>query len=156
MQDLLSRVSRLTPYKVNEIKWHRLFEPDALGYRVDYWVAPLGADTAAGRADFLVKWEPNCYCHFHRHTGATTVQVLEGEHHVVEESASETVHKTRRPGHIAKNPPGDLHMEYGGPEGSTLFFSMQTDDGILFEFVDRNSGAILREVTVDDFANSHF
>ena len=50
-----------------------------------------------------------------------------------------------------RNAPGDLHMEYGEPEGSVLFFSMQADDGTLFEFLDRN-GKVLRLVTVHNLS----
>ncbi len=149
-----SQLSKLTPFKTDDLQWARLSGGADFDYPIDYWVAVLGTQQEAGRADFLVKWEPNAYCHFHKHVGNTTVLVLEGEHHVVEESETETVHKTRKPGHLARNPPGDLHMEYGGPQGSVLFFSMQADDGILFEFLDR-SGAVLRNVTVDDLANGN-
>jgi hypothetical protein len=61
------------------------------------------------------------------------------------------VHKTRRPGHLARNPAGDVHMEYGGKQGSLLLFCMEAADGLPFEFLDR-SGGVLRTITVEDFA----
>lgn len=151
LMPMLSAFSPDTP-----IKWTRLQGGDDFGYPIDYWIAPLGVQKEAGRVDFLVKWAPNAYCHYHRHTGHTTVLVLEGEHHVIEQtSPTETVHKIRKPGHLVRNPPGDVHMEHAGPNGSVLFFSMHTADGQLFDILDKNEN-LLRKFTLDDFANVNF
>lgn len=152
--DHYPQLAQFTPFNTDNIEWARLQGDATFDYLIDYSVAVLGTDLQTGRADFLVKWAANSYCHFHKHLGHTTVLVLEGEHHVVEESATETVHKTRKPGHLVHNPPGDLHMEYGGPQGSVLFFSMQASDGALFEFLDK-SGALLRTVTVADLTQGN-
>ena len=152
--DIEQKLASLSPYSAKDLKWVRLEGGDAFDYPIDYWVAVMGTDIEKGSADFLVRWEPNRYCHFHKHMGNTTVIVLDGEHHVVEESETETVHKIRKPGHVARNPPGDLHMEYGGGSGSLLFFSMQSEDGTLFEFLDR-AGGLLRLVTVEDLATAN-
>jgi hypothetical protein len=149
------QISDLSPFGAENIQWKRLQGGDSFDYPIDYWIAVLGTQPEAGRADFLVKWEPDSYCHFHKHTGASTVMVLEGEHHIVEEGATETVHKTRRPGHLTRSPAGDVHMEYAGPQGSVLFFSMQADDGVLFELLARDGG-ILRLVTVEDLATGNY
>lgn len=125
------------------IEWVHLEGGPNFDYPIDYWIAVLGAQPEAGRVDFLAKWEPDAYCHYHRHVGATTSLVLEGEHHIVETTETETIHKTRTRGHFAKNPPGDLHMEYAGPEGSVLLFSMQADDGRLFEILDRDENVLV-------------
>ena len=154
MTDIQQRLKGLTPHPADDLQWVRLQGGDSFDYPIDYWVAVLGTDIAAGRAHFLVKWEPTAYCHFHKHLGKTKVVVLEGEHHLTEESATEIVHKIRKPGHTAHNPPGDLHMERGGPKGSTLFFDMQADDGVLFEFLTRD-GQLLRTVTVQDLATGN-
>ena len=100
----------LSGFKTDEITWHRLLGDANFDYPIDYWIAVLGGDIAAGRVDFLVKCEPNAYCHYHRHLGATTTLVLEGEHHVVETTATETVHKVRQAGHFVRNNGGDLHI----------------------------------------------
>lgn len=113
----------------------------------------LGAQPELGHIEFLSKWEPNAYCHYHRHLGTTTLLVLEGEHHVIETSATETIHKIRRPGHFARNPGGDIHMEYGGPQGAVVFFRVEAvDGGKLFDVLD-SRGKILVTATIDDFMN---
>ncbi len=49
----------------------------------------------------------------------------------------------------ARNPAGDLHMEYAGPQGSVVFFSMQAEDGRLFEILDKDEN-VLAVVTIKD------
>lgn len=74
----------------------------------------LRVDAEEGRIDFLSRWEPDSYCHYH----------LEG----------------------------DLHMEYGGAEGTHVYFSCKAVDGKLFDVVDRD-GTVLRSATVDERTN---
>lgn len=138
-------------FKNETITWHHLTGGPQFDYPIDYWIAVLGARPESGQIDFLVKWEPNAYCHFHRHLGDTTTLVIEGEHHIVDTTPTETVHKTRLAGHFARSAAGDLHMEYGGPEGSVLLFSMQSDDGRLFEIIDKD-GKVLAVATVAGLA----
>lgn len=142
--------SLISGFKTDSIEWQHLEGGTRFDYPINYWIAILGAQPETGRIDFLSKWEPNSYCHFHRHLGSTTSLVLEGEHHVVATTATETVHKIRKPGHHAQNPAGDLHMEYAGPQGSVVFFSMQTEDGRLFEILDKDEN-VLAVATLEDF-----
>ena len=137
-------------YKTESIEWQRILGTPRFEYPIDYWVAVLAVQPELGRIDFLSKWEPNSYCHYHRHLGPTTLLVLEGEHHVVETSATETVHKVRQVGHFAQNAGGDIHMEYGGPQGAVVFFSVQAVDGKLFDVLD-NKGKVIVTATIDDF-----
>ncbi len=139
-------------YKTDAIEWQRILGTPRFEYPIDYWVAVLGVQPEIGRIEFLSKWEPNAYCHFHRHLGATTLLVLEGEHHVIETAATETIHKVRQPGHFARSPGGDVHMEYGGPQGAVVFFSVEAVDGKLFDVLD-SSGNVLVTATIDDFVN---
>jgi hypothetical protein len=136
-------------FNPDSIEWIHLEGGPNFDYPIDYWIAVLGAQPDEGRIDFLVKWEPDAYCHFHRHLGETTSLVLEGEHHIVETSATQTIHKTRTRGHYAKPPLGEVHMEYAGPEGSVLLFSMQADDGRLFDILDRDEN-VLATATIED------
>ena len=140
---------RVAGFATGSIDWIRLQGSGHFDYPIDYSIAVLRAEPATGRADFLIKWEPNAYCHFHRHTGATTTFVLEGAHHGEESTPPETVHKTRVAGHVARNPAGDVHMEYAGPEGAVVLFSMHSDDGRLFDILDREQ-RVLVTVTVED------
>lgn len=134
-----SPISGFTP---NSIKWIHLEGGSDFDYPINYWLAILGARPDAGCIDFLAKWEPDSYCHFHRHVGDTPTLVLEGEHHIVETTDTQTLHKIRKPGHYVRNPAGDVHMEYGGPVGSVVFFSMQSADGRLFEILDKDENVL--------------
>lgn len=67
-------------YLINnkDLKWHRYTEGSNFDYPIDYSDAVVDARND-GHLELLVKWEPNCCCHFHRHTAETTSLVLEGE-----------------------------------------------------------------------------
>ena len=103
------------------LQWVRVTGSPRFDYPIDYEVAVLDVDVAAGRIDFLSRWAPQAYCHFHRHLGETSVLVLEGEHNVVEEGATETVHKQRKPGFFATNPAVTCTWSMVGPRGAGLF-----------------------------------
>lgn len=139
-------------YPEREREWMHITGTPRFDYPIDYWVAVLAVDPDEGRIDFLSRWEPNSYCHYHRHVGETSLLVLEGEHNVVETNATETVHKKRRPGFFATNPGGDVHMEYGGEDGTLVYFSCKAVDGKLFDVLDEN-GKVLNSATVDDFTS---
>ena len=122
--------------------WKRIPSGNSFNYPIDYWMLILGHDKASGRIDFLTRWAPNSYCHYHRHLGETTSVVIEGEHHLHCESTTETYTKVRRPGSVSRAPAGDFHMEKGGPNGSLLFFSMECKDKYAFEILDIDGGVI--------------
>ena len=132
----------ISGFNLNNLKWVHLEGGPEFDYPINYWLAILGARPEAGCIDFLVKWEPGSYCHFHRHLGETTTLILEGEHHVVETTTTQTLHKTRKPGHYSRTPDGEVHMEYAGPAGSLVFFSMQSPDGRLFEILDKDENIL--------------
>jgi hypothetical protein len=121
-------------------------------YPIDYGLAVLGARPAEGRIDFLGRWKAGAYCHLHRHVGDTATLVLEGEHHVVDITDTGEHHRIRPAGHYAHSPAGDLHMEYAGPFGSLLFFSMHSPDGRVFEVLDKDR-TTLSVVTIDDMVS---
>ena len=137
----------------SEMQWFRVTGSPRFDYPIDYEVAVLFVDKKNQRIDFLSKWEPNCYCHFHRHLGETSVLVLEGEHHVIETDAHQTTHKVRKPGFFTTNTGGDSHMEYGGEDGTLVYFSCKAVGGELFDVMDKD-GKVLRTATVDDFVNA--
>ena len=133
-----------------QVDWKHLLGDSTYDYPIDYWYAILSA-RKDGHIDMLFRWEPNAYCHFHRHLVDTTTTVIQGEHHVIEmDKGFEIEHKVRLAGDYAHAPAGDLHMEYAGPEGSLLLFNMYAPEGRLFEILDREEN-ILMTATVSDF-----
>ena len=104
----------MTRLHSNALGWERLTGTARFDYLIDYSVAVTRVDREAGLIEFLAKWEPNAYCHFHRHLGTTATWNLEGEHHIVETVPTQTLHKTRRPGFKGQTAAGELHMEFGG------------------------------------------
>ena len=136
----------------DQLEWIHLEGGDAFDYPIDYWAAVLSARDD-GHIDMVFRWEPNSYCHFHRHLVDTTTTVLHGEHHVIEiEKGEEIEHKVRLAGDYAHKPAGDVHMEYAGAEGSLLLFNMYAPDGRLFEILDKDEN-VLQLATIDDFTS---
>ena len=135
---------------LDHITWIHLAGSPRFDYPIEYWVAVLGVQPEKGRIDFLSKWAPNSYCHLHRHIGETTTLVLEGEQHIVETTPTQTIHKVRKPGFYAHTPGGEVHMEYGGPEGTVVFFSCHADNGRLFEVLDTEEN-VLAVATIEGF-----
>lgn len=119
-------------------------------YPIDYAVSIVEADVEAGRIDFLARWAPNSYCHFHRHLGSTAAAVIDGEQHLTETRELETVTKVRKAGFRGRVPDGETHMECAGPEGLTMLFSTHAPDGRLFEVLD-SSGNVLAAATIAEF-----
>jgi hypothetical protein len=136
----------------SHLEWQQQKGSPRFDYPIDYSVAVTGLDREAGLIEFIAKWAPNAYCHFHRHLGRTMTRVLQGEHHIVETTETQTLHKTRRPGFQGVSPAGDLHMEYGGADGSTVLFLCEAVDGRVFDVVARD-GTLIATTTIDDFVS---
>lgn len=138
----------------NDIEWIHLTGDDSFDYPIDYKAAVLNVRDD-GHIDMLFRWAPDKYCHFHRHLVPTTTTVLEGEHHLVDmENGVEGEHRIRAAGDYSHRPPGEVHMEYAGPEGSLLLFNMYAPDGRLFEILDKDEN-VLALVTIDDFKSGN-
>ena len=66
----------------DQLQWKRFVGDDKFDYPIDYSTAVLDVNEN-GHINLLTKWEPNSYCHFHRHTAtSTTSTVLQGELYV--------------------------------------------------------------------------
>ncbi|MBV1917815.1 MAG: hypothetical protein KUG65_07100 [Sphingomonadaceae bacterium] len=118
---------------------------------VDNYTLIVGGDAERGRVDFITRWEPGHYCTFHRHLGDTISIVLEGEHWVEKPDGT----KNRRlPGHYACTPAGEFHHEFGGPEGSVVFFSIHSADGDAFQSLNQNGEAVSQS-TVKQLLSQH-
>ena len=144
--DIISRLGS------NQLNWQHLKGSPQFDYPIDYLVAVTRADRASGQLEFVAKWAPNAYCHYHRHLGRSSSWVIEGEHHIVETTDTQILHKTRKPGFRGQSPAGDIHMDYGGAQGSTVLFLCEAVDGNLFDIVAKD-GTVLATATIDDFAS---
>jgi quercetin dioxygenase-like cupin family protein len=113
------------------LKWKNYNEGDKFDYPIKYSESILDA-REDGRLEILVKWEPNCYCHFHRHTAETSSVVLEGELHVTDidiKTGKEIGKRLRAVGDFAHKEPGDVHMEQGGANGALVLFNIYAPEG---------------------------
>ena len=113
------------------LKWKHYNEDDKFDYPINYSESILDARDD-GRLEILVKWEPNCYCHFHRHTAETSSVVLEGELHVTDidiKTGKEIGKRLRAVGDFAHKEPGDVHMEQGGANGALVLFNIYAPEG---------------------------
>jgi len=134
------------------LKWRRYTEGDAFDYPIDYSDAVLDV-REDGRLEILVKWEPNCYCHFHRHTAETSSLVLEGELLVTDidiETGKEIGQRVRVAGDFAHKQPGDVHMEQGGANGALVLFNIYapSEDGKLAESL-KKDGSLISTSTIE-------
>lgn len=134
------------------LKWRRYTEGDAFDYPIDYSDAVLDV-REDGRLEILVKWEPNCYCHFHRHTAETSSLVLEGELLVTDidiETGKEIGQRVRGAGDFVHKQPGDVHMEQGGANGALVLFNIYapSEDGKLAESL-KKDGSLISTSTIE-------
>ena len=134
------------------LKWRRYTEGDAFDYPIDYSDAVLDV-REDGRLEILVKWEPNCYCHFHRHTAETSSLVLEGELLVTDidiETGKEIGQRVRVAGDFAHKQPGDVHMEQGGANGALVLFNIYapSEEGKLVESLEED-GSVISTSTIE-------
>lgn len=137
-------------FDLKEARWVNFSGSPKFDYPIDYAISVVEADVSAGRIDFLARWAPNAYCHYHRHLGATAAAVIEGEQHLSETREFETVTKVRKAGFKGQVPDGETHMECAGPDGLTMLFSTHAPDGRLFEVLDA-SGTVLAAATIAEF-----
>ena len=147
---LADKFPSLSNFDTSTIEWMDFDDDPQFDYPINYSIGILGACPELGTVDFLGRWAPNSYCHFHRHVGDTTSLVIEGEQHTVETVNGESIHKVRRAGDYAQKPGGEAHMEYAGAEGSLVFFSMKAVDGKVFEVL-ANDQTVLAATLYEDF-----
>ena len=113
------------------LKWKHYKDDKNFDFPIDYSDAILDA-REDGRLEILVKWAPNSFCHFHRHTAETSSVVIQGELHVSDidlDSNNKTSTRIRKVGDYVHKDPGDIHMEKGGPEGALVLFTIYSPEG---------------------------
>lgn len=137
-------------FELADAKWVHFLGNPRFDYPIDYAVSVVAADPSRGRIDFLARWAPNSYCHFHRHLGSTAAAVIQGEQHITETRELETITKVRQAGFRGQVPDGETHMECAGPDGLTMLFSTHSPDGRLFEVLDK-AGNVLAAATIAEF-----
>lgn len=147
---IVDKFPSLSNFDTSTVEWMDFEEDSRFDYPINYSIGILGACSESGTVDFIGRWAPNSYCHFHRHLGDTTSLVIEGEHHTVETIDGESVHKVRLAGDYSQKAGGDVHMEYAGAEGSLVFFSMKAVDGKIFEVLGKDE-KVLNATTFEDF-----
>ena len=137
-------------FENDNLRWKHFTGSDRFDYPIDFYSALLSV-RPEGHIELLYWWEPNSYCHFHRHTANTTSLVLKGELQVIDvdlKTGKELGIKIRPVGDFASKEPGDVHMERGGPEGALVFFSLFTEDGSLAETLSQD-GRVLSTSSID-------
>jgi len=139
-------------FDLDAVNWVRFEGTEKFDYPIDYSISVVEADASIGRIDFLVRWAPNAFCHYHRHLGATAALVIDGEQHITETRPMETVTKVRTAGFRGLVPDGETHMECAGPDGLTMLFSTHSPDGRLFEVLGRD-GTVLAAATIAQFVD---
>ena len=143
-------------FENDNLRWKHFTGNDRFDYPIDFYCA-LFFVRPEGHIEILYWWEPNSYCHFHRHTANTTSLVLKGELHVIDvdpKTGKELGMNIRSVGDFASKEPGDVHMERGGPEGALVFFSLFTEDGSLAETLSQD-GRVLSTSTIDPILQRH-
>ncbi len=143
-------------FENDNLQWKHFTGSDRFDYPINFYSALLSV-RPEGHIELLYWWEPNSYCHFHRHTANTTSLVLKGELHVIDvdlKTGKELGIKIRPVGDFASKEPGDVHMERGGPEGALVFFSLFTEDGSLAETLSQD-GRVLSTSSIDPILQRH-
>ena len=59
-----------------KLRWLQFTGTPKFDYTIDYGIAIIAADVAANRIDYLARWSPNAFCHYHRHLGNTAAAVI--------------------------------------------------------------------------------
>ncbi len=139
-------------FDLADAKWFHYGGSPRFDYPIDFAVSVVEADADSGRIDFLGRWAPDSYCHYHRHLGTTIAAVLEGEQHLSETTEYETVTKVRSAGYRGPVPDGEQHMERAGADGLIMLFSVHCPDGRLFEVLD-DGGNVLATATIAEFVD---
>jgi len=132
-------------FDLDSLDWIRQLDLSDPRRPIDNSTAVVGGDLATGRLDFFTKWSPGTYCPLHRHLADTVSIVVQGEHYVEDVEGKS---RKRLPRHYSCTPEDELHYEYGGPEGSVVFFSVTSRDGRLFELVEPD-GTSLGEINIE-------
>ncbi len=123
-----------------DIRWSHFTGSDRFDYPIDYWAAILDVRDGGTHLDMAYRWEPESYCHFHRHLTPTTSTVLAGELHVTDfdDDGNEIGTRIRGVGDYSHTADPDVHMERGGPDGAIVLFNLYAPEGDLSHVLTRD------------------
>ena len=141
--------------KHDDLHWKHFTGEAQFGHPISYWSSVLGA-REDGHVDLLYRWDPLSACHLHRHTAAISSLVLEGELTVIDidlETGTEVSRVVKPAGTWVHKPPGDVHIEIGGPEGALVLFNLYAPDGSLAEGL-AEDGRLLVHRTIEPLLKS--
>ena len=131
-------------YPTDDVEWHDFITPGCY-YKL------LHVDVQAGQADMLVKFEPHSECMYHRHAAMTTSLVLEGELHVREQVDGGEEIRIKQAGDYSTGGVGEVHIEGAADKTAIIFFSMRTDDEVIYELLNPDL-SLRKAITLADFA----
>lgn len=126
----------------NELTWRTYSDLTDKTHPISYADAVLSVSDD-GRLQIVVKWEPNCFCHFHRHTAETSSVVLAGELTVIDidpSTGEEIQRNVRATGDFSHKPAGDVHREQAGPDGALVLFTIYAPNDDVAQALDENFG----------------
>jgi hypothetical protein len=130
-------------FDTSNVEW-RDFITDGCYYKL------LNVDLKARQADMLVRFDRNCECLYHRHAAMTTTLVLEGELRIREQTPHGEELKVKPAGSYSIGGIGEVHIEGSGDEPAIIFFSMRTNDDVIYELLNPDL-TLRRAITVADF-----
>lgn len=131
-----------------DINWHSFGKFTGFVYTI------LDVNVEKRTIDMMFKFEPKQNCFYHRHVSPAISLVLEGEHHIYDrDDNGKELLKIRPAGTFAISEGGDVHIEGGGENGCTVFFSMRADSDHIYDILDDDLN-ITHEVSIHDFAET--
>ena len=143
----------LTIDDARDLNWKPVVDHSNSEEDINYAGALLGSYDD-GTIDILYRWEPNAFCHFHRHLCETTSLVISGELHVVTYDGDDVMNTlVRSAGDYARSVEPHVHREFAGPDGALVLFHLKTKDGRLIEQLN-GDGSVARVITQEQLQRS--
>ena len=125
-----------------KLSWKDYGPEDRFNCPIGYGGALLGHD-GQGHIDLVYRWEPQKYCHFHRHLCDIRSTVLQGSLEVISfKHGVEVSRVTRQAGSYSHMPEGDVHVERGDADGVTVLFNLYSPDGRSTQMLDEQGNTL--------------
>jgi quercetin dioxygenase-like cupin family protein len=132
-------------FDTSNVDW-KPFVTEGCFYRI------LDANVPARTTEMLVKFTPGGRCLYHRHAGPVQTLVLEGDLHLYEPKAEGPENHIVKPaGSFSTGVGGEVHIEGAEETEVIVYFSMRSENDVIYESLDKNLN-LIRSITVQDFA----